>query len=302
MTYLVIYLVVSWIITLILSRGNIRHWLFRASVVTFLPGIGWLIPSIWVKKGIYVDENYFSSYMNDQIKDLKIDFKEAKKTVNREKELNILPIKEALIINDHSTRRKVLIDILKIDAYKYIDSLKVAVLNDDTETSHYAVTAISEEKRKLVNILQKLAVDYEHNRDNEEFITTYADIINSYKNSGFLDDRTRLFYENLYNQLLQSLISKFDPSEKIFEAKITSDLILQTYDLAEMNAKLFIERYPACETAYLKLLEVFYTTKSFTSLNQTLSKLKKAPITLSNEALKIVRYWSEVIPKNEVPS
>ena len=171
MIYFVIYVIISWIVLYFLSARNISLWLFRATIVTFLPIIGWLLPSIWVTKGLKLDESYFPSYMKAQFQDIKLELKEAKLSVNKAAELNVVPIEEALLINDYSTRRQVLIDVLKMDAFRYIDALKSAVINEDTETSHYAVTAISEEKRKLTILLQKLAVEYEHNRHDSESVS-----------------------------------------------------------------------------------------------------------------------------------
>ena len=61
----------------------------------------------------------------------------------REKELNNVPMEEALKINDYELRRKMVMDTLKEDnTLDYLNVLKEALENEDSETSHYASSII----------------------------------------------------------------------------------------------------------------------------------------------------------------
>jgi tetratricopeptide (TPR) repeat protein len=295
-----IYVIGSILLTYILSKGDLNKWLLNVCTVLFLPIIGWCFPFIWKKASISDEQNYFEAYMQAQTDDIAIELKQARTFVNKTEELSVIPIEEALLINDHATRRKMVIEVLKIDAFTYIDALKNAVVNEDTETSHYAVTAISEEKRKLVNTLQKLAVEFEAMDYDAEFTASYADIIIAYLNSGFLDERTKLFYQSLYCQLVQLLIEHRDASEQHFQTKIDTLLLLHQYEQAEQTANTFISHYPNCEIGYLKLMEISFALKSYNQMKERLLRLKTSPVTLSNHALQIVRYWSEVVSQHEI--
>ena len=57
-----------------------------------------------------------------------------------------------------------MIDVLKEDTMQYMEVIKTAVLNEDTETSHYAVSAVMEIKRKLSISLQQLSVKFDQNK------------------------------------------------------------------------------------------------------------------------------------------
>lgn len=56
----------------------------------------------------------------------------------------IVPLQEALLINDASTRRQLIMDILYHDTGEYVDVLNKARMNDDVEVVHYATTAMVE--------------------------------------------------------------------------------------------------------------------------------------------------------------
>lgn len=295
----IIYIIGSGLLLFFLTKGRWTEWLLKWVIVVFLPIIGWLLASIWPKKWLKRDESFFESYMNSQSEDISIRLLTSKETVKKNEELNIVAIEEALLVSDFSTRRRVLIDILKQDAMQYIDVLKIAVINEDTETSHYAVTAVVEVKRKLTILLQKLAVEYSRNPEDSQVAYTYAEVIKEYLRSGFIDAQSMKQYQITYIQLLDHLIQADQASEKIFIEKIEMELTVQDLAKAEQTAHHFKARYPLCEDAYLQSMSIYFKARAFEKLQDELALLKKAPITLSNRALTIVRYWNGVNNKNE---
>lgn len=297
--FYLIYLIVSGIVLFMFAKGHVLDWLFRFIVVAFLPVIGWLIPSVWPKKWLKHDEQFFESYMNSQSEDLSVRFLARQEKIQRDDELDIVSIEEALLVSDYSTRRRVLIDILKQDAMQFIDVLKTAVTNEDTETSHYAVTAVVEVKRKLTLLLQKLAVEFEQNPQDSQVTLTYAEVIKEYIRSGFLDAQSMRQYQLQYVALLEHLIQANEATEDIFIEKINMELTVHDLASAESTAHRFKERYPLCEEAYLQAMSVYFVARAFDKLQQELAALKAAPITLSHRALTIVRYWNGVNEQHE---
>lgn len=295
-----IYLILSGILLFILTKGHLMDWLFKFVVIAFLPIIGWLLPSIWPKKWLKQDAQFFEDYMNSQSEDLSVRFLERQEKVQKNEELNIISIEEALLISDFSTRRRVLIDILKQDAMQYIDVLKTAVTNEDTETSHYAVTAVVEVKRELTILLQKLAVEFAQNPEDSQVALTYAEVIKEYIRSGFLDARSIRQYQIKYIELLEHLIRANEATENTYIEKIKMELTVQDLASAEATVQQFKTDYPLCEDAYLQAMSIYFVARAFDKLQDELALLKAAPITLSNRALKIVRYWNGVSDNHEI--
>lgn len=294
MTLFVVYLISSALLLLLLTKGNRMEWLFKMTIVTFLPIIGWLMPSVWPKKWIAHNGQFFEGYMDTQSSDLTIQLLTTQAKVQREQELNIVAVEEALLISDVSVRRKVLIDILKQDAMQFIDVLKTAVTNEDTETSHYAVTAVIEVKRELTNLLQKLSVEFGQNPNDALVTKTYADVIREYLRSGFLDAQSTKQYQMTYIQLMQQLIHLHEATEDVFQEKIKMELTVNNPIAAEKTVALFKQQFPLCEEAYLSAMSIHFATRSYEKLNAELEALKSISITLSNKTLTTVRYWTEV--------
>ena len=57
---------------------------------------------------------------------------------------NTVPLEEALIVNDSSQRRSLVMSILNDNPSRYIDVLSQARLNEDVEVAHYAATALAQ--------------------------------------------------------------------------------------------------------------------------------------------------------------
>ena len=56
----------------------------------------------------------------------------------------IVPLEEALLINEPGVRRELIMDVLNDDPEEYMDLLKQARMNEDVEVVHYAITAMVE--------------------------------------------------------------------------------------------------------------------------------------------------------------
>lgn len=299
MKYIGIYLLLSIIATGLLSRGNLKAWFLKLTIVLLLPIIGWCLPVVWPKSWFKKDENDFAHYLAQQTEDIEFKKQQALSKIEKQHELNSISIEEALLVNDVSIRRKVLIDVLKEDAMQYIDVLKIAVINDDTETSHYAVTAVVEVKRKLTLLMQKLEVEYHQNQSNSEIVKAYAHIIQEYLQSGFLDTHSKEKYQVQYIVLMAQIIKNGDATAETFIEKFQMELAVQDLLAAEDTMQLFKQRYPKNEHAYISAMKLYYETHAIERLFMELQALKAAPITFSNETMNYVRYWSEVLERYE---
>ncbi|MGE7951966.1 hypothetical protein [Lysinibacillus xylanilyticus] len=288
----ILYIVISAIVLWFFTLGNFQDWLFRCTLVIFLPIIGWFIPSVWPKKILRNEGEQFEDYMDAQTDDIPIELRSSKLALERDRELAVVSIEEVLIISDFTTRRRVMLDLLKQDAMKYLDILQTAVMNDDTETSHYAVTAVIEVKRELSLLLQKLSVEFSQNPQDPHVARTYVQVIKEYLRSGFLDKQSTKNYRMTYIQVIQTIIENNQATEELFNEKIDMEMTLGELQAAEQTALLFKERYPLSEKPYLQLLAIYCELKSASKFRTVLNNLKNAPITLTNDALVTVRYWS----------
>ncbi|KRE93096.1 hypothetical protein ASG89_06200 [Paenibacillus sp. Soil766] len=277
-------------------RRDKREAVVRIVLVVGFPIVGFMLPAFRTERWHQRSDSRHERARSELFEDILVEKATLTNIVSKletEKEMNIVPLEEALLVNDLSTRRRVMIDLLKQDSLDYLEVLQMAVSNEDTETSHYAVSAIMEVKRKIVINLQELAVKFEENKRDAHVLLAYSELLKSYMRSGFLDERTRIKYSYTYSNVLKLLIEVAPESAEAYADKIKTDLDLEEFAEAEETAQMYLKQFPLYEDAYLSLINVYYTMRAIDKLKLTLMQLRQSPIRLSNQALTVVRFWSE---------
>lgn len=286
------YVIISAIVLGVNGRHAPRKWLIRWILVCALPVFGWLLPVFWprwlLKRSGKQAEDIFEQQDDVHIQPIGIYQK-----ADPQQETDLVPLEEALAISDVFTRRKAMIDVLKQDSRKYLDILQKAAGNEDSETSHYAVSAIIELKRKLMLSMQELSVQYEENKDDPHLLRAYADVLRDYMRSGYLDEHTLENYKAIYILVLGHLIRVSPELEEAYREKAEAELEVGRFSESEQTARLFLEHHPRSEDAYLLLMKIYFTMKSHEKLQETLNLLKKSPLRLSNRAVTLLRFWTE---------
>ena len=61
-----------------------------------------------------------------------------------EDDAGVVPLEEALIVNDPAYRRRLMLSMLTEEPDAYLAQLQAAKLNDDVEVAHYAATAVAQ--------------------------------------------------------------------------------------------------------------------------------------------------------------
>ncbi|WP_432402845.1 hypothetical protein [Wukongibacter sp. M2B1] len=240
---------------------------------------------------LYLSRNMDSKEIDDEadIEDAHILFTDR---FNSEKEINIIPLEETLLINDTKMKRQQLIDALKKDASKYIDMLKIALRDEDVETSHYAASAIAEIKKNLDLKLQKFSVEYEKNKFDIKLLKEYVDVLEEYLGSSLLDEFNRKKTIVTYIRVLENLIKVQEVKAVYYKKLINALLDTREMERAERYCITFLKEYEN-EDAYLVNLKYYYLIRDKKSFDTVFKKLLKSPIRLSNRGLNIIRFWLE---------
>ena len=295
-----IYVIISALLIAYLHRRSRKEWLLGIVVVSLLPVVGWSFALVWPKRAIRNDGDQFGRYMVQLDEDILIKGETIFEKVNKRKEIDVVAIEEALLVNEHATRRRIMIDVLKDDATRYMDVVKTAVENEDTETSHYAVSAIMEVKRKLAMKIRQLSEEFARNPDDMGVACDYRNALKQYMNSGFIDENTLRVYRNNYIEVLRTIILKKDgDTANEYEEKILCEIECTDYKEAEQTGLSYLDQYPDREGPYLLMTQLYYTTNSPAALQRMIQDVKDSQVVLTNRGIKIVRYWSKGIIAHE---
>ncbi|MCT4688364.1 hypothetical protein [Vallitalea sp.] len=205
---------------------------------------------------------------------------------------DIIPIEEALLLNDNIVKRDLVINMVKEKRLSNVNGLKLALQDEDTETSHYAASAIMQIKSEFENKIKEISVKYEQNNNDSELIGEYISILKDYIDSGLMERQMEKRFRNDYSKLLAQIINLGTKEKEYYIMKINIDLDMEDYQQARYFCNLFLDKFEKLEDPYLLYMKLYYSLKDYDMLNKTIEQLVELPISLSNEALNKIRFWT----------
>lgn len=219
--------------------------------------------------------------------------KEFLETVDREREMEVLPLEEVLTVSVAKDRRRAMLNMLKMDISEKLNLVRKAVENEDSETSHYAAAALTDVFNKFNLELNELQVKYDNDRSNQKVNVEFLDAVLKILNSGGLLGVEETKYYYLYINLVNNL-EKFHPdaiTETYYEMMVKALERVGRMQEAEDWAALSLKRQPDCEQSYLNVMHVKYILGKEAEFQDVLNQLTKSTISLSQKGLDIVRFW-----------
>ena len=100
----------------------------------------------------------------------------------------MIPLEEALIVNDPADRRRLMLSMLTEEPDAYLAQLQAAKLNDDVEVAHYAATAVAQISKESDLKLQQLERAFKTDPSAQN-LNEYCDFLGEYLGSGLAGAR-----------------------------------------------------------------------------------------------------------------
>ena len=83
---------------------------------------------------------------------------------DEERERDIVPLEEAILVNEKRDLRMVMMNVIKEDFSNCLASITLALDSEDSEASHYAAAVLSDELNKFRIYVQRLWRQIEEDR------------------------------------------------------------------------------------------------------------------------------------------
>ena len=118
-----------------------------------------------------------------------------------EDDAGVVPLEEALIVNDPAYRRRLMLSMLTEEPDAYLAQLQAAKLNDDVEVAHYAATAVAQISKESDLKLQQLERAFKTDPSSHN-LDAYCDFLGAYLDSGLAEGRVAQIQRQQYARLL----------------------------------------------------------------------------------------------------
>lgn len=213
--------------------------------------------------------------------------------VDKDREMETLPLGEVLSASSTRDRRRAMLNVLRRDRRDTLSLVRQAAENDDTETSHYAATALMDSFGRFTVELNDLQIAYNKDRANLQANQDLLDAVLRILNSGGLlkveEDRYRYMLIGLIQNLNLNHPEAITP--EYYTAMVHALNEVAHMQEAEEWAYLSLERQPDVEGSYLNVMYINYVLGRSDEFEATLKQLTSSSVALSEEGLRIVRFW-----------
>lgn len=214
--------------------------------------------------------------------------------INDEKEMNIVPMKEAMALNKTSTQRDIVFELAKGDPIEYIKNLKSALLSEDSEVAHYAASSIAKFKRELDKVLIEREAEF---ADRPELCKNRNALIKALNDaiSAELVPSEEIFrMQNRIIEILMMEIRLGDAVTKEHYHMICSYMLkIRDYKNFEVWLNEFRERFPSADEPLRLKLQYAYYMKNQKLFIEVINEAQNASYAITKETLNMIEFWSE---------
>lgn len=214
---------------------------------------------------------------------------------DEEREQNIVPVEEAILISDQEKKRVNMLNILLGETGETLSSIAMALDSDDSEVAHYAASflqskldAFREHVRQAKHAIQEKKDGAEPCQ--QEILRLIQDMI-PILNQNVLTTVEQADYvaqmEALCQELYESDRSLLDLG--CYSSLMTLLLDLKAYDQAEFWSQRFADQYPDQMQPYYLRMKLYFETGQTERFITVLTQLRASKIEIDYPTLELIR-------------
>lgn len=209
----------------------------------------------------------------------------------REGDAGVVPLEEALIVNDSSDRRRLMLSMLTEDPDAYLAQLQSAKLNDDVEVAHYAATAVAQISKESDLKLQQLERAFKTDPSAQN-LDAYCDYLGEYLASGLAEGRVAQIQRQQYARLLARRCEREDGAAlRIRYATALADA--GELDEAEAVITQLVAEVPDDQEAWMLCLRLAVMRRDGEAVQQVIDAIDNQHVYLSAENREKLAFWRD---------
>lgn len=209
----------------------------------------------------------------------------------REGDDGVVPLEEALIVNDPGDRRRLMLSMLTEDPDAYLAQLQAAKLNDDVEVAHYAATAVAQISKESDLKLQQLERAFKTDPSAQN-LNVYCDYLGTYLASGLAEGRVAQIQRQQYARLLARRCERKD-GLALRVRYVTALADAGEVDEAEDVAERLVADAPDEQDVWMLCLRLAVLRRDGEMVQRVIDAVDKQHVYLSAENREKLAFWRE---------
>lgn len=210
-----------------------------------------------------------------------------------DRDINIVPMQETLVVSDVRRRRKMLLDVLKKDIRHSLGAIAMALDNPDSETSHYAASVImdvlSEFRGNVQNMHNKLREDPE-NFDLASLLLAY---INDVLRQNILTGDERRSYTYIEDEIGDTMFRYHPEQIEGYQYRhLMEDLVtISEFSVADKWSRRALKNRDYQLDTYIGCLKYYFAYNDRDAFMKCLDQLKASGIVVNKETMELIRMF-----------
>lgn len=211
---------------------------------------------------------------------------------NQENQEEIIPMEEALLMNDSQIRRQMIMDVLYDNPEEYMELLDRARMNEDVEVVHYAATAMAELSKQYDFELQKWEKSYSQNPGNPEMLDGYCEFLKGYLERGLVEGQMEMVQRNQYSQLLTKRLERKESLE-VYAELADNQMKLRDYNQAAETISQIGKKWQDREEFWMLKIKYYALQKLGGEIEAILKETEEKNIYFSAENRQRLSFWQQ---------
>lgn len=208
-----------------------------------------------------------------------------------EDDSGVVPLEEALIVNDPAYRRRLMLSMLTEEPDAYLAQLQAAKLNDDVEVAHYAATAVAQISKEFDLKLQQLERVFKTDPSAQN-LDAYCDYLGEYLASGLAEGRAAQIQRQQYARLLARRCVREDGAVlRIRYATALADA--GALDEAEAVITQLVAEVPDEQEAWMLCLRLAVMRRDGEAVQQVIDAIDNQHVYLSADNREKLAFWRD---------
>lgn len=286
---LVIHIEICIFMTILYRREKGLQQEMILPVVYAVPVFGALcfLTRIWIEERKHLGEKDISQDYSDLMKG-----RYQRIEVEENSDMQVVPLEEALLVNDAKVRHSMMLNILHKNPNEYIGMLQRASNSDDMEVTHYATTMMMEIMTEYEKKLQEYEKSYQKNPSDKGLLREYIFYLDEFIHSKLATGNIEKIHRRNLAKLLEEYMNGREQIGRMIFISIENYLLLGENDRARELLERAKKEYPDDERVYRLYGHYFHSEKDYESIQKMVSYIKENQIYLSHEGRDWLTFWS----------
>ena len=219
----------------------------------------------------------------------------ARVKADEERERNIVPVEESIMISDQEKKRTNMLNILLGETGETLSAIALALDSDDSEVAHYAASFLQSKldafRERVRQSKQMIQEQKDRGEPYQDAVLVLIRDMDQILKQQVLTRVEQLDYVGQMETLCQDL---YDNDRDRLEVSCYSSLFsrlleLQAYDRAEVWGERFADQYPDQLQPYTLRMKLYFETEQTERFMQVLAKLRASNIEIDYQTLELIR-------------